>query len=443
MVCILLTYGAVWKPYLERLKMKTSQKTKAICAEKQTKQQNKDLFEWPVPQLMLTATVKDLYKNGNPDPEELFARLEQFYAGHYGVRHCIGVGSGQAAMQLALTGCGIEQGHQVIYPAIGRWDLAVQPYALGASLRFADVQPHSLCIDPASVGKQISTKTRAVVVTDHRGMIPDFEGTRRELKKRKDIQIIEEFTDGLGGNFGEKRLGTFGDIAVATIMSGDEFDVPVGAVILTDNSQIYNKIQRNMHGGMTFNQSSLLTMISAHFRIDASAQIKVEQALASFRALGRCSRLADDVRRAYYYFHEAVESQSGYVPIYSIGNNDMWMGGWQRHYARIFSTNSGVCDLRKFAKRIERGESACSLVHFEPLHLAPLFSTTDIFQQGKPTQLVNSADNGGAMQEIGSLPVAESLSGSVVALPYFKRLIPQRIDDHAKIWRRALRSLNE
>jgi perosamine synthetase len=423
--------------------MKTSQKTKALYTENEKKRQNKDLFEWPVPQLMITATIKDLYKSGNPDPEELFARLEQFYAVHYGVRHCIAVGSGQAAMQLALKGCGVDEGHQVICPAICRWDLAVQPYALGASLRFADVQPHSLCIDPASVGKQISANTRAVIVTDHRGMVPDFEGTGRELENRNDIRIIEEFTDGMGGHIGEKRLGTFGDVAVATIMSGGEFDVPVGAVILTDDSRIYNRIQLNMRGRMTLNQSSLLTMISAHFGIDASVQIKVEQALACFRALGRCSRLADDVRQAYYYFHEAVEAQAGYVPIYSIGNNDMWMGGWQRHYARIFSNDSGGCDLRKFAKRIERGGSSCSLVHFEPLHLAPLFRSADIFQQGKPTQLANSVDNARPVQSIGSLPVAESLSGSVAALPYFKRLMPRQIDQHAKIWRRALRSLNE
>lgn len=423
--------------------MKTSQKTRSLCTEKQTKQQNKDLFEWPVPQLMITATVKDLYKSGNPDPEQLFARLEQFYAGYYGVKHCIGVGSGQAAMQLALKGCGIEPGHQVIYPATGRWDFAVQPYALGASLRFADVQPHSLCIDPASVAKQISASTRAVVVTDYRGMVPDFEGTRSALKNRKDIHVIEEFTDGVGGHFGEKRLGTFGDVAVATIMSGGEFDVPVGAVILTDDSRIYNRIQLNMRGRMTLNQSSLLTMISAHFGIDASAQIKVEQALACFRALGRCGKLVDDVRRAYCYFHEAVEARAGYVPIYTIGNNDMWMGGWQRHYARIFSNNSGASDLRKFARRTERSGSSCSLVHFEPLHLAPLFRSADIFQQGKPTQLVNSGDDVRALQPIGSLPVSESISGSVVALPYFKRLIPRQIDHHAKIWRRALRSLNE
>lgn len=423
--------------------MRTSRKTETLHTEKETKQRNEVLFEWPVPQLMITATVKDLYKSGNPDPEQLFARLEQFYAGHYGVKHCIAVGSGQAAMQLALKGCGVVEGHQVICPAICRWDLAVQPYAFGASLRFADVQPHSLCIDPASLEKQISANTRAVIVTDHRGMVPDFEGIRRKLKDRNDICIIEEFTDGMGGLIGEKRLGTFGDVAVATIMSGDEFDVPVGAVILTDDSRIYNTIQRNMRGGMTLNQSSLLTMVSAHFGIDASVQIKVEQALACFRALGRCSSLAGDVRQAYYYFHEAVEAGGGYVPIYSIGNNDVWMGGWQRHYARIFSNHSGGCDLRKFAKQIESEGSSCSLVHFESLHLAPLFRSTDIFQQGKPTQLVHNADNTHPIQQIGSLPVAESLSGSVVALPYFKRLIPSQIDHHAKIWRRGLNSLNE
>ena len=87
--------------------------------------------------------------------EELARRLE--------VRHCIACGNGTDALLLSLLAVGLQRGDEVIVPAFAFAAVAETVLLLGGVPVFADVDPRTFNIDPASVARLVSERTRVVI----------------------------------------------------------------------------------------------------------------------------------------------------------------------------------------------------------------------------------------------------------------------------------------
>src|SRR4051812_36608714 len=90
-------------------------------------------------------------------------RFEQNLAAYCNTKHAIGVSSGTDALLCALMAIGIEPGHEVICPTFTFFATAGCIARLGATPIFVDVEPDSFNIDPATIEKAITGKTRAIM----------------------------------------------------------------------------------------------------------------------------------------------------------------------------------------------------------------------------------------------------------------------------------------
>jgi dTDP-3-amino-3,4,6-trideoxy-alpha-D-glucose transaminase len=91
------------------------------------------------------------------------AAFETEFAAFTGAPHAIACGNGTDALALALRAMGVRPGDEVVTTALSAPFTAVGIAAAGARLRFADVDPHTLQIDPASAARWITPRTRALV----------------------------------------------------------------------------------------------------------------------------------------------------------------------------------------------------------------------------------------------------------------------------------------
>jgi dTDP-4-amino-4,6-dideoxygalactose transaminase len=89
--------------------------------------------------------------------------FEREFAAFTGARHAAGCGNGTDAITLALRDAGIGAGDEVLTTALSAPFTAVGIAATGARVRFADVDPETLQLDPASAAAQITKRTRAIV----------------------------------------------------------------------------------------------------------------------------------------------------------------------------------------------------------------------------------------------------------------------------------------
>jgi dTDP-4-amino-4,6-dideoxygalactose transaminase len=112
---------------------------------------------------LLTATVGDVARSGQVLLGPELAAFEREFAAFTGRRHCVGVGSGASAIQLALVALGVGPGDEVIVPAFTAVPTAAAVATLGAVPVPVDVDRATGALDPAAALAARTSRTAAVV----------------------------------------------------------------------------------------------------------------------------------------------------------------------------------------------------------------------------------------------------------------------------------------
>src|ERR1700761_1827221 len=110
--------------------------------------------------------------------------FEQAFARHCGAAEAVALNSGTAALHAAMRAIGARTGDEVIVPALTFAASANAAIYEGASPVFADVEEETLLLDPASVKRLISPRTKAIVVVDYAGHPADYDALRHIARSR-------------------------------------------------------------------------------------------------------------------------------------------------------------------------------------------------------------------------------------------------------------------
>lgn len=180
--------------------------------------------------------VGDLITCG-PKVEEVERRLEEFTS----AKHAVVVSNGTAALHCACIAAGIGPGDEVITTPLTFAASANCAFYCGAKPVFADVNPDTYNIDPSSIEKCITPRTKAVVAVD-------FTGQAVEIKKIRDIcdrfglVFIEDAAHSIGTKYDGVPVGAWADMTcfsfhpVKTITAGE------GGAITTNDDELYRKL---------------------------------------------------------------------------------------------------------------------------------------------------------------------------------------------------------
>ena len=143
--------------------------------------------------------------------EQCTAFADEF-AQFLGARQAICVSNGTVSLEIALRALGIGPGDEVIVPARSFFATASCVVAVGGQPVFADVLTPSQNIDPASVERLISPRTRAVIGVHLAGW-PCEMAALNEICDRHGVLVIEDCAQAHGAAIEGRKVGTFGDAA--------------------------------------------------------------------------------------------------------------------------------------------------------------------------------------------------------------------------------------
>lgn len=199
----------------------------------------------------VTQAVKDgWYTNFQKYINEFEAKFKKYSNSKY----AISTSSCTGALHLALAAIGIKKGDEVIVPEL-TWVSSVSPILfLKGKPVFADVEESGFCIDPVSVRKLITKKTKAIICVGLYGNVPDMKALSKIAKEKK-IYLIEDVAESLGAKFNKKNLGSYGDIAVYSF-NGTKITVTgEGGMITTNSKKINEEIQLLANHGINKSKS--------------------------------------------------------------------------------------------------------------------------------------------------------------------------------------------
>jgi dTDP-4-amino-4,6-dideoxygalactose transaminase len=138
--------------------------------------------------------------------------FEREFASFVGTEHCVGVGNGLDAIELALRALDVGSADEVIVPSntyIATW-LAVS--RIGARIVPVEPDPRTFNLDPGRVEEAITPRTRAIVAVHLYGQPADMTSLR-EIAASRGIRLIEDAAQAHGASDHGRAVGSLGDAA--------------------------------------------------------------------------------------------------------------------------------------------------------------------------------------------------------------------------------------
>ena len=168
--------------------------------------------------------------------------FEQRFAQFIGVPYAVGVNSATAALHLALHVSNV-QGAEVITTPMTFVSTNHAILYNGGIPVFADIEPDTLNIDPQDVQRQITPRTKAIVVVHYGGHSCDMD-VILSLAYEHGLAVVEDCAHGCGGSYQGRMLGSLGDYgcfsfhAVKNLATGD------GGMITTRNQTVDARLRK-------------------------------------------------------------------------------------------------------------------------------------------------------------------------------------------------------
>lgn len=181
---------------------------------------------------LLSSARSGLYLLG-----ERLRRFEVEYAEFVRAAYCVGIGNGSDALRLALLGCGVREGDEVIVPShtfIATW-LAVTH--IGAIPVPVEPDVGTMNINVELIDRAITKKTKAILVTHMYGLPVDLDPLLG-LAKRLNLVTIEDAAQAHGSRYKSKRIGSHSDVVCWSFYPGKNLGAFGDAGAITTNSRV-------------------------------------------------------------------------------------------------------------------------------------------------------------------------------------------------------------
>ena len=170
-------------------------------------------------------------------------QFEQKVCDYIGCQYGVAVNSGTAALHCATFAAGIQEGDEVIVPAISFVASAnCVLYQKGTPV-FCDIVPQTLNIDVTKIESLITDKTKAIIMVDMCGQPCNYDEIR-SICDKYNLILIHDAAHSLGGKYKEKKVGSYADITCLSFHPVKNITTGEGGAVITRNSELFKKIEK-------------------------------------------------------------------------------------------------------------------------------------------------------------------------------------------------------
>jgi dTDP-4-amino-4,6-dideoxygalactose transaminase len=231
---------------------------------------------------VLHESIGRVFKHGKLVMGPEIDQFESLIAKYCNRNYAISVNSGTDALFMALRALDINSNHEVVTTSLSWIATANAIKMCGATPIFADIED-DLNINPQSVEKLISRKTKAILVVNYTGRICRIHELI-EIAQRRDILLVEDGSQSFGASYNKEICGSFGSLSAISHNPMKVFAACGEAgSILCDDSQLRERLISLRYNG-TINKETCLEP-SLNGRMDTiQAAILIER-LKSFPTL--------------------------------------------------------------------------------------------------------------------------------------------------------------
>ena len=287
-----------------------------------------------------------------------------------GARHAVAFSSGTAALHGAATAAGLGPGDEAVTTPMTFAATANCVLYTGAEVRFADVDPGTLIIEPELVAAEITPRTKAILPVDYAGHPADYEALRAiaDGAPGGPLTIIADASHSLGATRDGKQVGTLADMTVLSLHPAKILTTGEGGAVLTDDDELAGRLRRFRNHGIATELAARTDWTYAMVELGYNYRLTdVGAALGS----SQLTRLAEFLGRRRELAARYLERLAGHpyldIPVVEPGADP----AWHFCFAQLRLDRLGVD--RGGVYRALRAEGIGVNVHYIPVHQHPYY----------------------------------------------------------------------
>ncbi len=349
--------------------------------------------------------LKGDYLTTGPYVASMECALEKYT----GAKHAVAVSNGTAALHCACIAAGIGPGDEVITTPITFAASSNCILYCGARPVFADIDPDTYNIDPESIEKCITEKTKAVVAVDFTGQVVKVKEIQAICDKHHLI-FIEDAAHSIGTKYNGEMVGSLADMTcmsfhpVKTVTSGE------GGAILTDSDELYKKLVLAHTHGITHDETLMENAphegpwCYEEITLGYNYRITDFQAALFMSQLSKINRFISRRKEIVQRYNEAFEEMQEISVQKEIPESDT-----SKHlYIIRLALDKLSCTRREFFDAMAAENVQCQ-VHYVPVYWFPYYQHLGY--------------------EKGLCPNAEKIYKGIISIPLYPAMTNQDVDD--------------
>lgn len=163
--------------------------------------------------------------------------FEHRFANMHGCQHGVGVVNGTVSLRIALMACGIQAEDEVIVPPYTFLATATAVVEANAIPVFADIELETFNLDPASVERRITPRTRAIIPVHMGGQSANMDALM-SIAKRHRLTVIEDAAHAHGGRYKDRPVGATGHMSSFSFQSSKNLTCGEGGIVCTSDERL-------------------------------------------------------------------------------------------------------------------------------------------------------------------------------------------------------------
>ena len=355
----------------------------------------------------LKATIDDalrrVIESGSFVMGEELEAFEDEFARFCGARYSVGVGSGTAALQLALLACGVGPGDEVITVPNSDIPTTMTITHCGASIVWVDVDPRTFTIDPEHIEEKISHKTKAILPVHLFGHPAEMDAVTA-IAKRHGLVVVEDAALAVGAEYHGRKVGSIGDVGCFSLAPGKILGAYGDAgIVTTDSREIAERVKVLRNYGHDLSMEDTRDSVGGidTWKLIAEGFNERLDALQAAVLRAKLPTLADRIarRRAIARCYDRrLERLDLVIPHEAPGARHVYRG-----YPLL------VRERTRTREHLTAKGIATQVYYVPPLHLQPVYDQLGF--------------------RAGAFPVAEDIASRLLSIPLFPEMTDQQVDE--------------
>lgn len=334
--------------------------------------------------------------------------LEKLLCKITGAKYAVAVCNGTAALHLAALAAGFQEGDEVIVSSITFAASSNCVLYCGAKPVFADIDPETYNIDPASVRRLITPRTRGIVAVDFTGQSVRHDELRT-ICKEHNLTLIEDAAHAIGTKYNGQPIGSIADMTcfsfhpVKTVTGGE------GGAITTNDENLYRRLMRARTHGITRIRSEMAHPTDARW-YNEQVELGYNYRMTDFQAALLISQLHklpkfSSRRKEIVKKYDAAFAEVPEIVV----QKEIPQSDTTRHlYILRLNLEKMTCHRRQFFDALY-AENICPQVHYLPVYWHSYYEKLGY--------------------EKGICPNAEKYYNEVMSIPLYYSLTDEDVED--------------